>query len=270
MNISDLYPSGAEMPLDRLCENGGFTAIFRSIACVGDSLSSGEFQLRNADGTNSYYDMYEYSWGQFLGRMTGSKVWNFSRGGMSAREYMEGWGEANDVFAHEKAAQCYIVALGCNDIIQVARGEIEFGSIADVHEDPAENAPTFAGYFGKILSAYHRISPYAKFFLVTMPVVGLEGEIRQWCEAQQKLMYELAAFFPNTYVIDLRKYGPAYDDEFFKVFWLYGHMTPTGYYLTAKLIGSYIDWIIRQNPVDFKGVGLICSPVQERIGEIKE
>jgi hypothetical protein len=33
-----------EKPLDRLVENGGFCSIFRTIGCVGDSLSSGEFE----------------------------------------------------------------------------------------------------------------------------------------------------------------------------------------------------------------------------------
>ena len=36
-----------------------------------------------------------------------------------------------------------------------------------------------------------------------------------------------------------------------------GHMTPTGYVLTARMIESYIDYIIRKNPDDFKQVGFI-------------
>ena len=34
-----------EKPLDIFPANGGYTSIFRTIACVGDSLSSGEFEI---------------------------------------------------------------------------------------------------------------------------------------------------------------------------------------------------------------------------------
>ena len=43
MNITELFNKN-EKPLDNLVTNGGFTGIFRTIACVGDSLSSGEFE----------------------------------------------------------------------------------------------------------------------------------------------------------------------------------------------------------------------------------
>ena len=42
--------------------------------------------------------MYEYSWGQFIARTIGSKVYNFSRGGMTAKEYCEGFGEQKDLW----------------------------------------------------------------------------------------------------------------------------------------------------------------------------
>ena len=66
----------------------GWLSIFRTVVCIGDSLSSGELVSRDADGKNQYNDFYEYSWGQFLARKYGINVHNFSRGGMTAREYM--------------------------------------------------------------------------------------------------------------------------------------------------------------------------------------
>ena len=39
-----------EKPLDRIVTDGGFCAIFRKIACIGDSLSSGEFETRTESG----------------------------------------------------------------------------------------------------------------------------------------------------------------------------------------------------------------------------
>ena len=70
-----------EKPLDNLVTDGGYASIFRTVAFVGDSLSSGEFEtLDETTGVRHYYDMFEYSWGQFAARMAGFTAYNFSRG----------------------------------------------------------------------------------------------------------------------------------------------------------------------------------------------
>ena len=46
MNIDTIKDN----PLAELLPDGGYTAIFRRIACVGDSLSSGAFETLAADG----------------------------------------------------------------------------------------------------------------------------------------------------------------------------------------------------------------------------
>lgn len=73
-----------EKPLDNLIWDGGFCGIFRTIGCIGDSLSSGEHEGTAADGSKTYHDYYEYSWGQYMARNIGAKVYNLSRGGMTA------------------------------------------------------------------------------------------------------------------------------------------------------------------------------------------
>ena len=51
MNIETLYrfDDQTEKPLERLLPDGGFCGIFRTIACIGDSLSSGEFESMNEE-----------------------------------------------------------------------------------------------------------------------------------------------------------------------------------------------------------------------------
>ena len=66
----ELYHEG-EKPLERLVEGYSNTSVFRTIAFVGDSLSSGEFEIRNEEGKPKYYDMFEYSWGQYIARKNG-------------------------------------------------------------------------------------------------------------------------------------------------------------------------------------------------------
>ena len=76
-------------------------------------------------------------------------------------------------------------------------------------------------------------------------------------QAHAALLYDFGEKFDNTYVIDLLKYAPKYDEKFKENFYLLGHMNPMGYILTAKMTASYIDYIIRHNPEDFKEVGFI-------------
>ena len=66
---------------------GGFCSIFSSIGCIGDSLSSGELEYTKDNGEKGYWDFFEYSWGQFLSKATGCKVYNFSRGGLTAKTF---------------------------------------------------------------------------------------------------------------------------------------------------------------------------------------
>ena len=116
MNIQDyINEPDHEQPLDNIVTDGGFCGIFRTIGCIGDSLSSGEFESKNEDGKVDYHDCFEYSWGQYIARSTGCTVYNFSRGGMTASEYWNSFAEANDYWNPDKLCQAYIIALGVND-----------------------------------------------------------------------------------------------------------------------------------------------------------
>ena len=106
-----------EKPLDRLVDGYSFTSIFRKIAFVGDSMSSGEFEQCDKDGNKQYFDMFEYSWGQHIARKNGLTAYNFSRGGMTAKEYINSFAESMGYWNKDLAAQGYIIALGVNDIL---------------------------------------------------------------------------------------------------------------------------------------------------------
>jgi lysophospholipase L1-like esterase len=251
MNLNDLFQKN-EKPLDRLPEDGGFAGIFRTICCVGDSLSSGEFQVPLETGGWSYYDMYEYSWGQFMARTIGAKVYNFSRGGMTAKWYLETYADENGLWDKNKKAQAYIIALGVNDILN---DNMPIGSVEDVKDDYKENEKTFAGQYGAIVQRYKAISPDAKFFFVTMPRECPDWGPENGRADHRKLMYDFAEKFDNSYVIDLFEYAPCFDEDFKKKFFLNGHMNPLGYALFGKMITSYLDFIIRHNVEDFNLIG---------------
>jgi len=253
------YAGENEKPLDRLCDDGGFCGIFRTIGIVGDSLSSGEFESF-IDDVRGCHDFYEYSWGQFMARTIGSKVYNFSKGGMTAREFFESYGATSGCFGYEKLCQAYIVALGVNDANKMKK-------IGDVNEaysrkGPDANDPDFLSYYVGIIKRLKARQPDAKIFLMTIPKSSDEitgREMNEKLDLMCDKICQLAEKFTNTYVIDLRKYAPEFDKKFRDTFFL-GHMRPTGYMVIAKLVMSYIDYLIRKYPDEFSQVGFIGTP----------
>ena len=241
----------AEKPLETVVPDGGYCAILRTLGCVGDSLASGEFESLDAEGNRGYHDMFEYSWGQFIARDCGSKVYNFSRGGMTAKEYMESFAQANGFWDPAKACAAYIIALGVNDILNAGW---EIGSTADIDlADWRNNKKTFAGYYAAIVQRLKEIQPRARFFFVTMP----KDENGSRSPAHTALLYDLTRLFSHCYVIDLDAFAPPHDETFRARFYMGGHLNAAGYLLTAKQMEAYIDYIIRHNYEDFRQIGFV-------------
>ena len=258
MNVQNFFNEN-EQPLDQFPENGGFAAIFRTIACVGDSLSSGEFESIDSEGKTHCHDLFEHSWGQYMARAMGSKVYNFSRGGMTAKVYNETFGEEKGFWDPALAADAYVMALGVNDILN---RRWELGTPADIREDWRENADTFAGHYGALIQRYKEIQPKAKFFLMTMANYPTDHKHFNNVERHAALLHELAELFPNTYVLDIRRHGPVHDLAFKEKFYMGGHLNPMGYLLMGRITMAYIDYIIRHDPQSFKEVGFIGTDLK--------
>ena len=247
-----------EKPLETLVDGYSNTAIFRTMAFIGDSLSSGEFETVDANGNRGYHDLYEYSWGQYIARKNGLLAYNFSRGGMTAKWYLESFAEESGFWDKEKACQAYVIALGVNDIYNQ---NLKIGDAKDITATEFAEERPFISYYAEIVRKYKEISPDAKFFFVSFPNESNRKD-KGKTEDMIKALYALAEHFENSYVINLYEYGPIYDDEFKNKYFLNGHMNPMGYIFTAKLIDSYIDYIIRNNPTDFKNVGFIGTNIK--------
>jgi len=260
MDIEKLFKFNdeTELPLEKLLNDGGFSAIFRTIACIGDSLSSGEHESLSADNVRGYHDYYEHSWGQYIARTIGAKVYNFSKGGMRVDTYCETFAESKGFWSPDLRSDAYIIALGVNDITKWGK---ELGSVeTDVDlSDWRNNKPTFVGYYAQIIQRVREIEPKSRIFLMTIPrSTGAYNESRaEACELHRDILYKLAEIFEFTYILDFRRYAPVYDEEFKKHFYLGGHLNAMGYQLTAKMVMSYIDYIIRHNTEDFAQVGFI-------------
>ena len=258
MDMTKYYAKENELPLDSIPTDGGFAGIFRKIGCVGDSLSSGEFESLDENGNRGYHDMYEYSWGQYLGRLIGAEVVNLSRGGMTAFYYDKYFDREMDIWNKDKVCECYIFALGVNDVVN--NPNFPMGTVDDIcMDDPEKCSPdTFAGCYGKVLARYRQMQPKARYFLMTMfKEAGERARINPRVEEHAALLHDIAARFPFMYVIDYCKYGPVIDDEFRRNFFMGGHLNAAGYLLSSRMTAAYMDYIIRHNPEDFAQVGFI-------------
>lgn len=243
-----------EKPFEKIVENGGFCGIFQKIGCIGDSLLSGAFETTNKNGEPEFIDFPEYSWGKYIEKTLQNKVHVFARGGMTAKEYCESFAESKGFWDSKLACQAYIIALGANDLYWLNH---EIGDISDIDiKDYKNNNKTITGYYGMIIQRYKEIQPNAKFFLITLPLCEREDETK--ADRFTEIQYQIADRINNVYILDFRKYAPNHDKAFREKYYLgNSHMNPMGYMLTARYVMSYIDYIVRNNPQEFKQVGLI-------------
>jgi lysophospholipase L1-like esterase len=251
-----------EKPLETLVTDGGFCGILSNVGFIGDSLSSGEFQSRDTEGKPGYHDLYEYSWGQFLARDAGLTAYNFSKGGMTAKVFIDSFGREKGFYDEDKKCRAYVIAMGVNDITRAVNGVLPFGKFEDFNmQEPEKSAETSIAYYGRIISEIKRIQPKARVFLMTIPRNPSEPPERtEYANKLTEAIYKFADAFEFTYVIDLQKYGPAYDDDFRRHFFLDGHMNAAGYQFHGRLAASYIDYIIRHNMDDFMQIGFVGTP----------
>ncbi len=257
MNIKMFEIQKGEMPLENIKETCGFAGIFKEIGVIGDSLSSGEFESTDENGKVCYHDMYNYSWPAILERITGTKYYNYSRGGMSFKEFYESWAKQNNFW---EKRQAYIVDLGNNDLF-VFRQNV--GSAKDINlEDPSKNKDTYFGYMGKVLSKLKSLEKDARIFLVSLQIDHTFKEKDEMAYYVLEEMKKVVKMYSFTYLIDMTTYGPVYDEKAREKFAMGFHPNAMGYYVYALAIGNYIDYIIRQNYKDFFEVPFIGTDLK--------
>ena len=257
MNNKQFEIGASEQPLDIIKETCGFAGVFKQRGVIGDSLASGEFESHDENGNIVYTDMYEYSWPAVLERITGTKYNNYSRGGMTAREYVQSWADENGFWQWNQA---YIIALGNNDSFVFGH---PLGSVKDVNVDcPQDNDDTFFGNMGKIVSKLKTIEPNARIFVVTPQLRGeaCDNDIRYIASELAKL----CDMFEFTYLLDMTAHAPVYDAEMRKSFGLGFHPNPMGYYAYALIVGNYIDYIIRSNPQEFATIPFVGTLLKNK------
>ena len=211
----------------------GSIECFLNVGCIGDSLASGE----SVSSSGHHTDFYQHSWGQYLSRATGNKYYNWSKGGLTARQWLDS-SYATECFDAEHKCECYIIGLGQNDYNQ----SVSIGSSADIGSSYLDNPDTFYGNYGGIISRIIKMQPKAKIFVLTDPLESTESS-----GYNDAIRYMPTKFPNNVFLIDLYKdisneYSAIVDDS---TQWKSGHGNALSYrkfaYLLAKEINDYMN-----------------------------
>ena len=89
-----------------------------------------------------------------------------------------------------------MMALGVNDVTGILGNSYELGTVDDINiRNYALNKPTFAGWYGAIISKYKEIQPHAKFFLMTMPKGDEDKNRDELYDKHAELINEIAEKF---------------------------------------------------------------------------
>ena len=227
-------------PLKVIKETPGYTRIFNSIGCIGDSVTKGYV------GTSTVgKDFVDYSFPTYLERICGNKVYNFGKSGATSGTWLES-AEASDCFSGNYNCDAYIIGLGGNDGIKAKA----LGSLDDIKADYNDNPDTFYGNMDKIIRKVKEVQPKAKIFLTTYLIFN-STVVPPFEEAIRML----ATKYKDCYLLDLHLYGERHCNEFDYSDSV--HQNAIGYLKKANMIATYIDWVVKNNKADFMNVQFI-------------
>lgn len=233
-------------PLKVIKETPGYTRMFKTIGCIGDSVTKG-YVTSSSGGV----DLVDYSYPTYLERICGNKVYNWGVSGATSKSWLEGYKGSTahiECFDGNHKCDAYIIGLGGNDGSK--NNNVPVGSLEDIKADYNDNPNTFYGNMDKIIRKIKEIQPKAKIFLTTYLIYKL-SRIPPYEEATRIL----ATKYENCYLLDLHLYGEKHCDDF--DYSDTHHKNALGYLKKAHMIATYIDWVVRNNKADFMNVQFI-------------
>lgn len=240
-------------PLDRISSDPDFVSSFETIVCMGDSLTAGNLNY-NVGSTGEYVGT-KTSYPSMLAKFTGSTVKTFGYGGIMAKDYYD-YAAARGAFDDENKGSTYIISLGTNDIGYL--NEFTGDPSTDINlSDYTQDAETSCGQYGKIIQKILLMQPKAKIFLSCIPNTRNTESTRTAANTKIKA---IAALFPdNCYVMDFQTYGVKVDEvaAWKAKYYNGGHLNALGYNVFARMVLSYMNWIINNNPQAFRNIGFI-------------
>ena len=234
-------------PLKVIKETPGYARMFKTIGCIGDSVTKG-YVTSSSGGV----DLVDYSFPSYLEKICGNKVYNWGVSGATSKSWLEGYKGSTahiECFDGNHKCDAYIIGLGGND---GKNNDVPVGSLDDIKENYNDNPNTFYGNMDKIIRKIKEIQPKAKIFLTTYLIYKL-SRIPPYEEATRIL----ATKYDNCYLLDLHLYGEKHCNDY--DYSDSHHQNALGYLKKAHMIATYIDWVVRNNKADFMNVQFIST-----------
>ena len=156
---------------------------------------------------------------------------------------------ATECFDGNHKCEAYIIGLGQNE----NNRKYKIGTVEDINlGDYTQNPDTYYGNYGKIIQKIQEMQPKAKIFILTDPLKSVENA------GYNSAVREIAGIFKSVYLVDLYTYGTAlYNSGFLYQQKRGGHYNAIGYFICAMIISTYIDWIMKKNPNEFREIEFI-------------
>ena len=232
--------------------------MFKKIVHIGDSLTRGQYNTTSPNTNGA--DIPSYSRPVLMGRMIGNENVNLGIGASAAAlSSNHPWlteAQSGHIFPwtdFTNPGDCYIIALGTNDISQLGSFTGDVSTDIDI-SDYHNNATTSVGGYATIIQMILEMQPKAKIFCVTIPNTRNDATTRTNANAKIKAVADLF----GCYVIDLEMYGESSENgRFAKTFKNASHNNALGYAERARQYIAYIDWIIENHLDEFRNVQFI-------------
>lgn len=217
-------------------------SVFDNILCIGDSLMAGGANRPSGitqDDTKASREVpvSMYSIPTLIKKMYGVETTNWGISGSTTESWYSANLNSHPSWSGHDAAILYI---GSNDYNYVTSQGMST-------EDGATKSYT---YLKNIINKLKTDNVGIRIFLCTLNPGSITGAYGQYRIPLIAKMRQIAEEEPSVFLVDLNIYGKlqlysAYHN---------GHPTAIGYQLMASDIGSYISWIIKNNPYDFRWI----------------
>lgn len=213
-------------------------SMFRKIGVIGDSFASGCVYNR-VDGSGGY-DNYPLSWIQNIARRNGITAQNFSHAGISARAWQT---DSNCLpkLNSTEAQDLYIIALGINDVYQIAINESAYYQNSD--NAIINKTDTMCGNLSKIVSAIKEKNPQALIvFIKINPKIDPRENFAYYISRINQSIEYTASYFECP-VLDQSTNAYLSSDGYINGF-VQGHPTAVGYSGMSVAIQEMIEKIL--------------------------
>jgi len=246
-------------PLGFMDASTGFVSSFDSIYCMGDGSTVGA--LPYVIGNRSYEYYNEGTAYPSVLRSFGLNASNYGWPDETAKDYYQH--VENSIANNEdflKDAKAVIIALGAVDLIADGQIAHRFDGDPDTDidlSDYTQNADNSVGGYARLIQIILERQPRARIFCCCLPNTISTEPLRT--EANLKIK-AIAEMFPdNCFVMDFQTYGVKEEDvsEWKEKYYSGDKPNALGYNLFARMVLSYMNWIIANNMDKFRDIGFI-------------